>query len=129
MEPQTLPKSQRLCSTKAIELLFSKGHSAIDFPLRAVFRFHPREAAEPVARFMITVPKKKMRHAVERVLLRRRIREAYRLNRDILFSALEGKDCQCDIAFVYLSNHKADYATIEACVKQLLGKMAESSVS
>ena len=76
---------------------------------------------------MLTVPKKKQRHAVDRVLLRRRMREAYRLNRDILFTSLADSHLQCDMAFIYLSTHKSDYATIEASMKQLLDKISKDA--
>ena len=112
MKPLALPKNQRLCSSKAIDALFSKGHSAI---------------AYPQARFMITVPKKKIRHAVGRVLMRRRVREAYRLNRHRLFPALEANGKTADIALVYLSNQPADFATISTCLCQLLDKMANDA--
>jgi ribonuclease P protein component len=127
MKPLALPKNQRLCSSKAIDALFSKGHSAIAYPLRAVYHLQPANPGEPQARFMITVPKKKIRHAVGRVLMRRRIREAYRLNRHRLFPTLEASGKTADIALVYLSNQPADFATISTCLCQLLDKMANDA--
>lgn len=127
MNRKTLPKSHRLCSTKAVEHLFSKGQSAIAYPLRAVYCFREDSRTEVPVRFMLTVPKKKQRHAVDRVLLRRRMREAYRLNRDILFTSLADSHLQCDMAFIYLSTHKSDYATIEASMKQLLDKISKDA--
>ena len=127
MKPLALPKNKRLCSSKAIDTLFSKGRTAIAYPLRAVYHLQPALPGEPQARFMITVPKKKIRHAVGRVLMRRRIREAYRLNRHRLFPTLETQGKAADIAFVYLSSEPADFDTIQTCLCQLLDKIANDA--
>ena len=89
-----------------------------------MFRLYADGESLPPARFMITVPKKKIRHAVGRVLMRRRIREAYRINRQRLFPSLDGANVHADIALVYLSSDLADYATIEHCIKAILDHIA-----
>lgn len=103
------------------------------FPLRAVVAVKQSndDAAgngggrqDIVAKFMITVPKKKIRTAVGRVLVRRRIREAYRLNRSMAVQALQSAGCVAEIAFLYMDTSIADYATIEASMKKLLGKIS-----
>ena len=76
------------------------------------------------ARFLVSVPKKKLRHAVDRVLIRRRTREAYRLNRAALLPALEAKGRRVDVAFVYLSSSLSDYGVIEEKMRQLLERIA-----
>ena len=120
-----------MCSRTAINMLFAGGRSVVAYPLRAVVavkRCGDDTGSEPgqdiVAKFMITVPKKKIRTAVGRVLVRRRIREAYRLNRSILAQALQPAGCVAEIAFLYMDTSIADYATIEASMKKLLGKIS-----
>ena len=52
------------------------------FPLRTLWREVPLgKAAAPVPQFLISVPKERLRHAVDRVRIRRLVREAWRLNR------------------------------------------------
>lgn len=102
------------------------------FPLRAVVAVKRCDSetcggevqSGIVAKFMITVPKKKIRTAVGRVLVRRRIREAYRLNRSMAVQALQPAGCVAEIAFLYMDTSIADYATIEASMKKLLGKIS-----
>ena len=120
-----------MCSRTAINMLFAGGRSVVAYPLRAVVavkRCGDDTGSEPgqdiVAKFMITVPKKKIRTAVGRVLVRRRIREAYRLNRSVLAQALQPAGCVAEIAFLYMDTSIADYATIEASIKKLLGKIS-----
>ena len=96
------------------------------YPLRAVVNLKNGDGrvVGSCARFMITVPKKKIRTAVGRVLLRRRIREAYRLNRQLLLPQLAASICEAEIAFIYMDKEIADYATIDASMKKLLVKIA-----
>lgn len=110
-----------------MSLLFEQGHSSIAFPLRAVYRLHEPGKESP-AQFLITIPKKKIRHAVDRVLLRRRTREAYRLwRRNLLYPTLLQTGQGADIAFIYLDKEPADYALIEERMKQLLLRIAQAS--
>ena len=105
-------------------MLFSAGRSVSAFPLRAVIRMEKSAIDRRQARFMITVPKKKIRKAVGRVLLRRRVREAYRLNRNLLLPALDRSGMWVDIAFLYMDSNIASYHVIETKMRALLGKIA-----
>lgn len=125
MHQLKLHKSEKLCSRTAINELFARGDSAIAYPLRAVFRTNDSERPK-AAQFMISIPKKKIHTAVGRVLMRRRVRESYRLNRDLLYPALEACGKNVDIAFTYLSKSEADYAVIDSKMKDLLGKISAS---
>lgn len=118
-------KRERLCSRTAINVLFAQGKTMIAYPLRSVHHF--TDAGEVPARFMVTVPKKHIRHAVDRVKLRRRIREAYRLNRHLLLPVLQERELHVDIAMLYLDKEKQSYATIEQCVRRLLIKIADKA--
>ena len=127
MKGLRLYKTEKLCSRTAVSLLFEQGHSSIAFPLRAVYRLHEPGKESP-AQFLITIPKKKIRHAVDRVLLRRRTREAYRLwRRSLLYPALLQTGLGADIAFIYLDKEPTDYASIEDRMKQLLTRIAQAA--
>lgn len=124
MTGNRLYKYEKLCSRTAINNIFQGGKSAICYPLRAAFSITEKE--ETPAQFLITIPKKKVRKAVNRVLLRRRIREAYRLNRGALLPYLEEKGISIKIAFIYLSDEISDYATIDERMKSLLKKITNT---
>lgn len=119
-----LYKSEKLCSKIEIEQLYAQGTSIIAYPLRAVWLTVPTNEDKPVAaRFLISIPKKRIRHAVDRVLLRRRTREAFRLNRHML-DAVKQNGNTVLIGFNWLATHDYKYTTIERSMQELLGKIA-----
>lgn len=96
-----LKKEERLCSRLAIEALFagtdSKSLSA--YPIRAVFR----QTETPGVRILVSVSKRRFRHAVDRNRVKRQLREAYRLNKHILATPADGERQGMDIAFIWLT--------------------------
>ena len=120
-----LNKSEKLRSRTAVERLFGEGKSLMAFPLRAVYRLRPQ--GEAPVQFLITIPKKRIRKAVMRVTLRRRTREAYRLNRNELMAPLQQLGIGVDIAFVYLDSNPAPYSVINEKVVSLLTRIAQAA--
>ena len=121
-----LSKDEKLCSRTAVNRLFDEGRSLMAFPLRAAYRLRPR--GEHPVQFLISIPKKRIRKAVNRVLLRRRTREAYRLNRgELLLGPLESTGWGVDIAFVYLDTTPAPYEVINEKMTQLLNRIAAAA--
>lgn len=131
----TLGKSEKLRHRTLVEGLFAAGKTIYEYPLRLNWRIVGSQ--EVIASFrtglpprtgrlqmLITVPKKKVRHAVDRVLIRRRIREAYRKNRLPLLRAVQKAPGLCvHLAFIYIEKGEADYHTIESKMCRLLEKM------
>jgi ribonuclease P protein component len=71
----TFKKEERLCNKKLIEGLFHSGSSFLCYPFRVSWLLVDEAMTFP-AQVMIVVPKKRYKHAVDRNLLKRRIREA-----------------------------------------------------
>lgn len=118
-----LPKPSRLCSQTAIDRLFAgrDTKAALAYPLRAVWGDNLNRYRGDAVQFLPSVPKKRLRHAVDRVTMRRRIREAYRLNRADYFP--ETLEAPLDILFIYVGNSPEPYARVDAAMKKLLGKI------
>ena len=120
-----LNKDEKLCSRTAVNRLFDEGKSLMAFPLRAAFRVRP-QGDHPV-QFLISIPKKRIRRAVMRVTLRRRVRECYRLSRhQLLTPALNRSEWGVDIAFVYLDNTPAPSQVIQEKMAHLLERIAQA---
>lgn len=126
MKGLRLYKKEKLCSALAVDRLFSRGSgasSALAFPLRAVWLPDPRRRSDAPVAFVITVPKKRLRHAVDRVTMRRRIREAYRLCRPD-FPMPEGT--RVDLAFVYVADRLTPYASVDRAVRRIMERLSAS---
>ena len=119
-------KEERIVSNLLIETLFEKGNSQSlsAYPLRAVYlRTEHREGCAPV-QLLISVPKKKFKHAVDRNRVKRQIREAYRKNKALL----EGKVDEGQmllIAIIWLSERHFATNEVVKRVVSLLKQMAK----
>ena len=113
----TFKKIERLCSKKAIDDLFANGKSKTQFPFKLIYKVSEFESPYPV-RAMFVVPKKKHKRANKRNDIKRRMREAYRLNKHILYQSLQNQ--KIDLMFICLSNEELEYPIIEKSMLQLM---------
>ncbi len=105
----TLSKAERLSGKKSIATLLADGRWG------ALGHFRYCYLPSATGGIMISVPKRFFKRAVKRNLLKRRIREAYRVR----------KIAGADILFQYNSPELADFATISAEVEAILARVSE----
>jgi ribonuclease P protein component len=117
----SLSKRERLTGELRIKQLFEEGESFLAYPLRIVFRRMPQQ--ETTVRALFSVPKRRFRRANKRNLLKRRMREAYRLNQKELSEALRESPFSVDIAFSYISNEVLTFGTIERKMSEALSTL------
>ena len=122
MQRNTFPLKEHLKSKKVIEQVYANGASVTTYPLRAIFIEQPAEEQEPTAAILINVSKKRFRHAVDRNLVKRRIREAYRTSKHPFIEALENKGKKMAVAIIYIDNRHNSTAFI----RKKMGKLLES---
>lgn len=133
-----LYKSEKLCSTRAIDRLFAcrpgmsaDNHTdawgevrvALCYPLRMIYGTNYGKKGAPI-QFLISVPKKRLRKAVDRVTMRRRIRECYRLVRGPV-EKIQYDDTlpRLDVVFIYVGSKKEDSARVRKAMSRLLGML------
>ncbi len=138
MVGQRLYKIEKLRSEIAIGQLFDRSNpaaqSVMAYPLRVVWTVNlsrlaametssetSRRKVAPCPQFLVSIPKKKLRHAVDRVQMRRRVREAYRLNRHLI-----PKDIPLDIAFIYVATEVLPYAEVLKGVTRILTRISKT---
>jgi len=121
----TFRKEERLKSRKIIGKLFTEGHSFISYPIRFVWVKMETPLSDAPLQMSLTVPKRAFSKAVDRNRLRRRIREAYRLNKHSLYETLEKElpQEQRGLMLIYVAKETLDFHEIEKGVKKGLGKM------
>ena len=100
------------------------------FPLRIVFMQMEKQGGgtakdEPPVSILVSVPKKRFRHAVDRNRMKRLVREAYRLNKHILWDTLEGKDFRLALAFVCITDTLPSFYAVNKSMKKALTRIAE----
>jgi ribonuclease P protein component len=132
-----LTKSERLTSQLVIDKLFAGGNASMAaFPLRIVYMQmekekqsgdaeHDESLKHPPVSILVSVPKKRFRHAVDRNRMKRLVREAYRLNKHILWETLEGKDFHLALAFVCITDTLPTFRTVNKSVAKALIRVAE----
>ena len=116
--PASFNKSERLCSFREIQSLMKNGESFFHYPFKVVYEkvALTQEQQRPNA-IIVSVPKRNFKRAVKRNLLKRRIRESYRLNKGIL-TAPQG--CSINILFVYVAKDIKEYSYIETRLKEAM---------
>ena len=120
----TFSKIERLCSKKAIDDLFANGKSKTEFPFKLFYKKTEFESPFPV-RAMFVVPKKKHKRANKRNVIKRRMREVYRLNKHLLYESL--KTQKIDVMFICLSNDDLEYTKIEKSMLQLMEALGKQN--
>lgn len=125
MEHFTLKKDERLSSQKLIEELFTSGESFLSYPLKVVFLKTDLPVVHP-AQVSFSVSKRNFKRAVKRNLLKRRMREAYRLSKPAFYTELASKNRQIALMFVFIGKDLAEYSGIEKAMilalKRILAK-------
>ncbi|ADX67738.1 ribonuclease P protein component [Weeksella virosa] len=115
----TFGKDEKLKSRKAIERLFTDSRSYSVYPLRIVYRVSEQEKNQ----FAVSVSKKRFKLAVDRNKMKRRIREAYRLNKTLL----DNSPLRYEMMVIYLSKDKNSFLEIEKAMQVILKKLVSVS--
>ena len=116
------PKKQRLCSESVIKEMFYSGQSFTTSNLRVVWK-EDNNKDEMAVRSIIVVPKKKFRLAVKRNIIRRRMKEVYRLNKFDLEKMLQVKKLKLSVAIIYQSRKILNYKTVEEEIKLIFERL------
>ena len=114
----TYNKTEKLKSAKLIDKLFANGKSISVYPLRLVF-LETTFSESVKVKTGVSVPKRNFKKAVDRIRIKRLIREAYRLNKSELFNNIT---TQYAFMILYIGKEKSTYHMVEPAMKQLFEK-------
>ena len=119
---QVFKKEERLTNKKTFDKLFNSGNSITVQPFRLLWTENP-----DITQLGIAVPKKSFAKAVQRNKLKRRIREAYRKNKHLLYAFLEKKNLTIALMVIYTEKRELSYKEIEqkmvVSLQKLIAKM------
>jgi ribonuclease P protein component len=124
----TFTKEERLCNKRLIDELFHKGSSFLCYPYKVSWL----AAADPQpfpAQVLLAVSKKRFKLAVDRNLVKRRIREAYRLHKEqYLYSGLQESGKHIIFSIGYVGKEIVAYDLIEKKMLKMLAELAEAAL-
>ena len=118
------PKKQKLCSETVIKEMFSNGKSFTTSALRLVWKVDDNQD-EVAVKSIIVVPKKKIRLAVKRNIISRRMKEAYRLHKIEFENMLKNTELQFSIAIIYQKGKILPFKTLEEEIKLILERLSK----
>jgi ribonuclease P protein component len=122
----TLTKQDRLCGVNRVDALFKDGSSFVCYPFRVIYT-KTAPVDEPSVRFLVSVSKRKLKHAVDRNRAKRLVREAYRLNKQQLSdAALEGSAFH--IAFIWIPSELVSFEKVNKKMNASLKRLLETEV-
>jgi len=95
----TLPKEERLCGIKLISELYQNGSSFLCYPYKINWQL-VSVANQVPAKVLFSVSKKRYKKAVDRNLLKRRMRESYRLQKQLLVAEAASKTLNFSVTYI-----------------------------
>lgn len=118
----TYPKNERLCSKILIDKIFESGLKFYN-PLFKVL-WLPVQLYENVpVQSLISISKRRFKRANKRNLLKRRIKDVFRKNKNELYLVVRNLNIQIAVVIIYNSNDLEDYSTIEKNLLNVLGSL------
>ncbi len=120
----TFKKVERLNKKKYIQELFKRGSSFYLYPFKILFltASEVEDCDNPFHQILISVPRRKFKKAVDRNTIRRRVREAYRLNKAALNTPQK-----LLIAYIYTAKDILSYKEIENKLIRSLDRLLQET--
>jgi ribonuclease P protein component len=119
-------KNERLCLRKDIENVIYNGKKFLAYPF--IVNYVIKDAHDnETTKIAISVAKRNFKKAVDRNLLKRRIREAYRQHKHGSQIEIDGKTNRTiNAIIIYVPKEKLSYGEIEKGIIKMLDKFAKS---
>lgn len=120
----TLGKKERLKSRATIQTLFSLNKSIKIYPLSLVWMEIPNQSKSSIE-FGVSVSKRNFKTAVMRNKIKRKMREAYRLNKYLLLDQIAESNIKIPMMLIYVGKELISYQEMEVKLKQILLRLAK----
>ena len=121
---RTLGKEERLKSNLSIQHLLKTGNTLTEYPFKIYWNTSPDQKQIFPARIAISVPKRKFKRAVDRNRMKRRIREVYRQNKNLIYSPLRHSEANIILMVLFLSDEFLSYSLLNERMIKLLSRLA-----
>ena len=119
----TFKKEERLCNKKLIEQLYHNGSSFLCYPYKVSWILTTDADNTPV-KVVFSVPKKRFKNSVDRNQIKRRMREAFRLNKqDTLYTYLIAENKSIALSLGYVAKDIIPFDVVQKKMVKLLGQL------
>lgn len=120
----TFKKEERLCNKRLIDGLFHSGSSFLCYPYKVSWML--ADVGPMPAQVVFGAPKKRFKHAVDRNLIKRRMREVYRLHKQqLLYNQLTDSNKHIALSVIYVGTEILAYDMMEKKMLKMFGVLAE----
>lgn len=121
MSPLSFKPEEKLKHRKLIDQLFKEGTTIVAYPLRFLYITSEGDQLQQ-SKAGFSVPKRNFKKAVDRNLLKRRMREAYRLQKDTYYQFAKESGFNYAGIFIYVAKEILAYDEIDKAVTKVLAK-------
>lgn len=118
---ESFGKKEKLKSKIIIDRLFAEGYSVKKYPLRLVY-LPLEDPSDQVNKVAVSVPKRSFKRAVDRIRLKRLMREVYRKNKYLVTNNLAQNYA---LMFIYTGREIWNYQELQRNGQELLKRFVE----
>lgn len=119
MVSYTFQKEEKLCSQKVIGEIFLSGSSFLCYPFKVVWKFESLPSTSPI-QVMFSVPKRLFKRAHDRNLLKRRMREVYRMKKHQLYELTVNSQQQMALIMVYIAKEELEFSQLNEAMDKII---------
>ena len=121
----TFTKKERVSGKTRIENIFTSGNAFLTYPFRVVYRVYESSDSQNAPALLISIPKKRLKRAVQRNRMKRLTKEVYRLNKFALDASKLSEGNSVDIAVIYVADKLLPHAVIEKSLVRALREVSK----
>ncbi len=125
MVSYTFQKDEKLCSQKVIGEIFLSGTSFLCYPFKVVWKFESLPSVFPI-QVMFSVPKRLFKRAHDRNLLKRRMREVYRVKKDQLYHLAAVNRKQIALILVYIAKEELEFIQLDEAMDKVIRRFQKN---
>ena len=119
----TFSKAERLCSRSVIDNLYLTGNRLMVFPLSVHWKEQPVADQPATLQVLLSAPKKKLHHAVDRNRTKRILRECWRCRKQPLIDLLQQQGRAMVVGIHFVDSHVATTPHLQRSFDKLIEKL------